>query len=279
MDENNETTEELERERWELLSKVDEAMETPMVVLAFIWLGLLIYEFTAGLTPGLELLVYLIWAVFILHFFIGLIIAPRKRHYFRRNWLTAVALIIPAFRVFAVLRAVRLLRAARTVRSLKLVRLVATLNRGMRAMGNTLAKRGFGYVVAITAVVMLGGAAGMLAFENPAAIRQAGYTDVAPDGPGLRTYGEALWWTAMILTTMGTDYWPRTGEGRILCWLLALYAFAIFGYITATIASFFIGQDAAEREKVDNRGQLLEEISLIRGQLQELTAGGKRGSE
>jgi voltage-gated potassium channel len=277
MDENRETTEELERERWELLARIDEAMEQPMILLAFIWLGLLIYEFTAGLSPGLEMLVYMIWAVFILHFLLGLIVAPAKRQYFRRNWLTALSLLIPAFRVFRVFRAIRLLRAARTVRSLQLVRLVASLNRGMRALGNTLAKRGFGYVVALTVVVMLGGAAGMLAFENPAAIRQAGYE--APDGAGLRTYGESLWWTAMILTTMGTDYWPRTAEGRILCWLLALYAFAIFGYITATIASFFIGQDAAERDKAENRSLVLDEISVIRGQLQELAAEGKRGSE
>jgi voltage-gated potassium channel len=275
MNENNKRTEEqLEQERWELLAKVDEAMETPMVVLAFVWLALLIYEFTAGLTAGVDLLVYLIWGVFILHFLIGFMIAPGKRHYLRRNWLTAVALVIPAFRAFAIFRAIRLLRAARTVRSLKLVRLVASLNRGMRALGNTLARRGFGYVVAVTVVVMLSGAAGMLAFENPAAIQQAGYERSA-DGTGIRSYGEALWWTAMILTTMGTDYWPITAEGRILCWLLAVYAFAIFGYITATIASFFVGQDAAEREKSENRSLILEEISAIRGQLQELASAGE----
>ncbi len=43
---------------------------------------------------------------------------------------------------------------------------------------------------------------------------------------------------------MGSDYWPRTPEGRILCLLLALYAFAVFGYVTATLASYFIGRDA-----------------------------------
>lgn len=34
---------------------------------------------------------------------------------------------------------------------------------------------------------------------------------------GIDSYGTALWWTAMILTTMGSDYWPKTAEGRILC--------------------------------------------------------------
>jgi voltage-gated potassium channel len=53
---------------------------------------------------------------------------------------------------------------------------------------------------------------------------------------GLTDYGTALWWTAMIMTTMGTEYWPRTAEGRVLCFFLSLYAFAVFGYVTATIA-------------------------------------------
>jgi voltage-gated potassium channel len=48
----------------------------------------------------------------------------------------------------------------------------------------------------------------------------------------------------MVITTMGTDYFPRTAEGRLLCLFIALYGFAVFGYITATIASFFVARDA-----------------------------------
>ncbi len=61
--------------------------------------------------------------------------------------------------------------------------------------------------------------------------------------PGFPDYGSALWWTAMLLTTMGSDYWPRTTEGRLLCLLLAVYAFAVFGYVTAAIAAYFVGKD------------------------------------
>ena len=57
----------------------------------------------------------------------------------------------------------------------------------------------------------------------------------------IASYGEAVWWTAMTLTTLGTDYFPKTSEGRLLCWLLAVYAFAIFGYITAIVARFLLG--------------------------------------
>jgi voltage-gated potassium channel len=69
----------------------------------------------------------------------------------------------------------------------------------------------------------------------------------APGGPGFPDYGTALWWTAMLLTTMGSDYWPRTPEGRFVCLLLAVYAFAVFGYVTAAIAAYFVDRDKTVR--------------------------------
>lgn len=66
----------------------------------------------------------------------------------------------------------------------------------MRALGASLSRRGFGYVIALTVLVTFTGAAGMYAFENE-----------TPGG--MKGYGEALWWTAMILTTMGSQYWRR----------------------------------------------------------------------
>lgn len=39
---------------------------------------------------------------------------------------------------------------------------------------------------------------------------------------GLDTNGEALWWTAMLLASIGSEYWPQTPEGLMLCLLLSL---------------------------------------------------------
>ena len=86
-------------------------------------------------------------------------------------------------------------------------------------------------------IVALLGAAGMYAFENE-----------VPVESGLHNYGTALWWTAMLITTMGSEYWPKTPEGRVLCFFLALYASAVFGYLTATLATFFISRDADDDE-------------------------------
>lgn len=265
--------------RWQLLHQIESLLDKPMVVLAFVWLGLVILDFTTGLSRPLEIAGYVIWALFVLHFLLGIIIAPRKDRYLRQNWLTLIALVLPAFRALAVVRAFRLLRAVRAVRSLNLLRLVTSLNRGMHAVGNVLGRRGVGYVVALTAIVTVAGAAGMAQFESPAALREAGYAAAETTGAGLGNYGEALWWTAMIMTTMGSEYWPKTLEGRILGWLLAMYAFAIFGYITAIIASLFVRQDAASLPPAPTSlamdssevGALRAEVAALRAQLAALT--------
>lgn len=238
----------LQRERWELLQHIEELTDKPMLVLAFVWLALLILDFTRGLGPLLQIATWAIWALFVLDFAIEIVIAPDRSAYLRRNWLTVLSLMLPAFRVLRVFRALRLLRAVRAARSVSLLRLITSLNRGMRALGRTLSRRGLGYLVALTTIVTFGGAAGMVLFENPTALRQAGYLEAAQSGAGLDSYGEAVWWTAMIMTTLGSEYWPKTVEGRILGWLLSVYALAIFGYITATIASYFIGQEATARQ-------------------------------
>ena len=256
--------EELESERLELLARVDAWLETPMVVLGFVWLALLVAEFVWGASALFEGLGTIIWIVFLLDFALKLTLAPHKGRYLRHNLLTVVALFVPALRVFRIARAVRVLRLARTARGLRLVRVVTSLNRGMRALSATMGRRGFGYVAVLTLIVTFAGAAGMYAFERDAA-------------GGLRNYGTALWWTAMIMLTLGSEYWPQTPEGRVLCILLSLFAFGIFGYVTAALASFFIGRDAegegTELAGARELGLLREEIALLR---EELRARGTR---
>jgi len=208
-----------------------------MITLGFVWLLLLILELTHRVTPFLEELGTVIWIAFIAEFILKLIYAPHKKRYLKRNWVSGLSLFLPALRIFRIFRAIRILRLASTMRSLRLVRLVTSFNRGMKALSRTMGRHGIGYVGLLTALVTLVGAAGMYAFESE-----------APQDEGLANFGTALWWTSMIMTTMGTDYSPKTAEGRILCLLLAIYAFSVFGYVTATLASFLVGRDASDPE-------------------------------
>jgi voltage-gated potassium channel len=226
----------LRRERWKLTARLVRALETPMLVLSAIWTVLLIVELTRGVSPWLRLVSDLIWVAFVAQFGVEFVAAPDKRVYLRKRWLTALSLALPAFRLLRLFRIARVARLARAARGVRLARLLGAFNRGMGALAIGFRRRGLGYLILLTLFVAVIGAAGMYRFELD-----------APGGRGFPDYATALWWTAMLLTTMGSDYWPQTPEARLLCLLLAIYAFAVFGYVTAAVAAYFVGKDQDKR--------------------------------
>ncbi len=245
------------QERQRALEQLDEWLDGPMLVLSVVWLGLVLYELGYGISPVLELVGVAIWIIFIAEFFLRFTLAPVKRDFLKSNWLTVVALLVPALRLFRVLR---IFRAARALRGVRLVRIVGTANRSMTTLKVALRRRRFGYVATMTMLVLVLGAAGMLSFE-PASEVEAGFT----------SYGDALWWTAMLLTTIGSQYWPASVEARILALLISVYGLAVFGYITASFASYFVGWDAEHAADAPADGNdmaaLAREIAALRADL------------
>lgn len=227
------------RERETLVEHVHQALDGIMVILSAAWIALLVADLVSGGLPrSLELAVWAIWAIFLLDFAIEFTIAPAKIRYLRSHWLTVVSLALPALRILRLAAALRVLRGARLARSVGLVRVLTSVNRGLASLRVTAARRGVGYVLAATVLVMAVGSAGMASFESPASLAAEGTEGAVP----LRDYGDALWWTAYTMTTGATSR-PATPEGRLLGWLLSLYGLGIFGYLTATLASHFVGQD------------------------------------
>jgi voltage-gated potassium channel len=261
-DPKNTNKEYLRTQRYELLEQLEDWLETPMLVLAFVWLGLLIVELIWGESNLFYTIGTVIWVVFILDFAVKFALAPQKGAFLKGHWLTAISLLLPALRIFRIFRMFRLLRLARAGRGLRLLRVISSLNRSMKALSASLSRRGFGYVIALTLLVTLAGAAGIYTFEKEAL-----------GGPN--TYGEALWWTSMIMTTMGSQYWPLTAEGRVLCVFLALYAFGVFGYVTAALATFFVGRDAENDEAELAGGKQLaalrDEVIALREEIRALS--------
>jgi voltage-gated potassium channel len=251
----------VERQRWRLLSNLVRAADGPLAVLGLLWLVLIVVDLVHGLSPLLDRLSLIVWALFAFQFAAEFTIAPRKLVYLRHHWLAAASLAVPALRVARVARAVRVVRMARIARGSRMIRLLGSTNRVMGALRATMARRGFTYIVALSSAVLLAGAAGMESFERGVS-------------PAFSSFGSSLWWTAMILTTMGSEAWPHTAAGRILCLLLSLYAFAVFGYITAMLATFFIDRDADDAHAAVAGAKALqrieEELAAIHARLDDL---------
>ena len=241
--------------RWRTLCQLQAWLDTPMLLLSLAWLAVVVIQLLNPRdNPLLTGIATALWIVFIVDFAVRFALAPGKRTFLKHNWLTMIALVVPALRAF---RALAIFRAARGLRGLQLVRIVGTANRGMNALRLTLERRRFGYVGGMTLLAVTLGAAGMLYFEPAREV-----------SGGFRSYGDALWWTVMLLTTIGSQFWPTTNEGRILAVLLSIYGLAVFGYITAVLASFFVGRDAEEPEApvagADDMRRLRDEVAALR---------------
>ena len=154
-----------------------------MALLGAVWLLLFLMELLHGATAMTETLGTAIWVSFLLEFALRFSVAPKKVPFIRRNWVTILSLALPALRVFRIARVVRLLRAGRAAPALRLARLLTSFSRGMRALGSTMQSRGFPYVMALTMIVLLLGAAGMFTFERHEANR-AGFATYGPQFGG-----------------------------------------------------------------------------------------------
>ena len=269
--------------RFEFLRHIETLLEPLLAALGLIFLLLLLLDLSDFLsTPDarlwLDRAVNAIWAIFIVDFVARLIIAPDKRRYVRNNWLMLVLLLLPF------LRPLRALGAVGVVRSLSLVYLLTGLNRGMRVVESVARGRQLAYVAALSILVMLIGAIGVLYFERG-----------MPDSP-IRTLGDALWWSAALLTTINNEKYVVSAEARTIAVLQGLFAISIFGFVTAAIASHFIDRLAEERaaggEADDAQAAsmhvelgalrreneaLREEMVMIRRAIEQLAASAKGG--
>lgn len=253
----------LAAERESLREQLFDVLDPVMAGLGLVAAVLLLVEFTGDLSPRgaawVDRAQTAIWALFALEFAAQFLLAPRKLRFLRGQWLAAVAVLLPTLRVF------RALRAARALRSLRLVRLLGGTNRAMRALREMLRGRQFGYLLALTLLVVALATAGIYALERD-----------RPDAT-IRTVGDALWWASCLVTTINSEKYAVSAEGRVLAVLLRVYAVAIFGLLTANIAAFLVGR---HREEARAAGDpelpvaVAEELRRLRAEVRALASFG-----
>jgi voltage-gated potassium channel len=190
-----------------------------------------------------------VWVAFALDFLVRLVLTERRRRFVRSNWLDVLTLAVPMLRP---------LRALRVVVALNIL--------GRR--GGAFAR---GRVVAsVAAAVAVGGLVGGLAVLDA----ERGKAEA-----NIQTFGDALWWAATTVTTVGYgDRFPVTAEGRLVAVGLMVTGIALLGVITAALASWFVEklsevQAAGERTE-DEVSDLAAEVRGLRAEIQALRREG-----
>jgi voltage-gated potassium channel len=185
------------------------------------------------------------WAIFIIDYIANLILAERRLHWFVRNLHEVVILALP------VLRPLRLLRLVSLVRVMQ------------NFAGQAFRGRVVSYVL---------GAAVLLTYVGALAVLDA-EQDVS--GSNIRNFGDAIWWSAVTITTVGYgDHYPITLVGRLVAVGLMIGGIAVLGVVTAALASWLIEQvgDRTTRAADDAEAATRTELARVAAQLDRLTA-------
>lgn len=226
--------------RYRFVVRVERLLEGPGTYLAVVFAVALAAELVlnaqgATVPAALGWLLVAIWGFFIVQFVLGIVVSPDRLLYLRRNWLTALSLVVPFLRAFRVLRVVGALRATNGLR------VIGGFNRAARTLDAALAWTRAGYAAALTATAVLLGSAALLMFEVDAP--ESRITD----------YGEALWWAAATITTVGAAAEPVTLGGRLVALALMLAGLVLLGYVAGVLSTLLFERRDGERRRTVRR--------------------------
>lgn len=220
-------------DREELRDAIDSALDVPLAILAFVALILIIIDLTTVVPPvwrlRLDILYWFVWGSFLIEYLVKLLLSVDKRKYVRTHWVELALIAVPFLRILRVFRVVRL------TRSIALLRFFLFSRLGLSGLEAVLTHR-IAYLLAVTAVVVFLGAVG------------AAILEIGTEGARIRTFGDALWWSATLVTTVSSELFPVTAGGRILAIVLQVYGVAVFTFLSGTIAAYFIGKQREEKQ-------------------------------
>jgi voltage-gated potassium channel len=97
--------------------------------------------------------------------------------------------------------------------------------------------------------------------------------DVERGRPGavVTSFGDALWWSATTITTVGYgDTYPTTGAGRVVAAVLMFSGIALLGVVTATVAAWLVRRVAEEEEQIELATQ--RDVESLRAEVRALRA-------
>ncbi|UEJ83094.1 potassium channel family protein [Brachybacterium halotolerans subsp. kimchii] len=156
---------------------------------------------------------WVVWAAFAVDYVVSLVLAQHRLRWIVRHPLDLALVIFPGLAM------------------LRLARFISLVVLLQRHAGALVRGRVVTYVVGASSLVTWVAAVGVLDVERGA------------PGGNIETIGDSLWWAIATITTVGYgDYTPVTLPGRLIAVGLMICGIALVGVITATFASWLIGQ-------------------------------------
>lgn len=217
-----------------------------MVILAIAYLGIfaiqvLVFPMDQPWDSILWVAGNAIWLIFVLDLAYRTYLAPKRWTYLAKHPVDVLAALVPAFRALRVLRVI--------------------------TAGQWLVRRGARLAIGRTAVAIVV-AVTFLAFMAALAVYDA---ERGAEGANIDSFGDALWWAAVTMTTVGYgDTFPVTFEGRLVAVGVMVIGVSLIGLVSATLASGFLARIQGQEDS--DTSLILRKLESVEAQLAALTA-------
>lgn len=161
------------------------------------------------------------WALFVVDYAVRWSLSGQGLHFVHRHWLDTVVVVLPLLRPVRVVRVYDALQQRRRGRP-------------------TMSLQG-------RVILYAGLSTGLLGFACSLSVYRFEHT--APNAT-IRTFGDALWWAAATLSTVGYgDVAPVTLPGRLVATVLMGCGLALLGAVTGSFSSYLMQRFALGEDK------------------------------
>lgn len=188
----------------------------------------------------------LLWLLFVIDLVFRFSVSPDKKHFFQRNLVDTITVIVPQF------RAIRALRAFTTSGFI-------SKKTGLISSG------GVTSALLAALIVVWVGSLMVLNAERSAANAE------------IKSAADAVWWGFETVTTVGYgDFVPVTWIGRGLAILVMLVGISVVGVVTATLSAALVRTTHRSTDRMD---EVLQELAQLKDMVAKLEAAqsGKSG--
>lgn len=173
-----------------------------------------------------------LWVLFASDLAFRFSLTDEKRHFFRRNWLDTVTVVVPQ------------LRALRALRAFTSNGILAKKGKGVLS-GRALTTAALGTVIVVWV--------GSLMVLN---------AERGSPGAQIENFGDAMWWAMQTVTTVGYgDLVPVTAAGQFIAVMVMVVGISILGVVSASLAATLVKQVPTTP---DTGSAVLQELAELR---------------